>query len=504
MPNKYLAFDLGAESGRAILGTLRRDRISLTEIHRFTNSPVMQDGHLRWQADRLLGELQQGLARAAQQGHRDLAALGIDTWGVDFGLLDRHDRLLENPVAYRDARTNGMVARAFELMPAAELYARTGIQIMPINTLYQLLSLVETKAPVLAAAERLLFMPDLFNFLLTGSKAAEYSIASTSQLLDATTKTWAPEIFARLNLPLRLMPPVIRPGTKLGKLLPAFAGATGLHQAEVIACGGHDTACAVAAIPAAVHNWAYISSGTWSLVGVERAQPLLDERGRRFNFTNEGGLNNRIRLLRNTMGLWLLQRCRKDWAAAGERHDYAELVALAARAPAFRSLIDPDAPVFINPDNMPQAIADFCRQTQQAPPEDKGGFVRTILESLAFRYRFIIERLNAVSAEPVAVIHLVGGGSQNELLNQFTADATGLPVLAGPVETTALGNVISQAIACGEIAHFDEGRTLVRNSFPLKEYWPRETERWSEVYHKIEPLLRSSGVNGEPQPNQST
>ncbi len=490
MPNKYLAFDLGAESGRAILGTLAGDHLSLTEIHRFENAPIMQAGHLRWQASRLLNELQQGLVRAAQQGHRDIAAIGIDTWGVDFGLLDRSDQLLENPVAYRDARTNGMVERGFELIPAEELYALTGIQIMPINTLYQLLSLVEAKAAVLQAAESLLFMPDLFNFMLTGAKAAEYSIASTSQLLNARTRAWAAELFARLNLPLRLMQPVIMPGTRLGKLLPPIAGATGLRTAEVIACGGHDTACAVAAIPAQAANWAYISSGTWSLVGVERDEPILDERGRNYNFTNEGGLNNKIRLLRNTMGLWLLQRCRKDWAAAGAAHEYAELIALAERAPAFHAIIDPDAPVFINPGNMPQAIADFCRQTQQAPPASKGACVRTILESLAFRYRCIIARINAVSAAPVEVIHLVGGGSQNELLNQFTANATGLPVIAGPVETTALGNVISQAISCGEIATFDEGRTLVRNSFPLKEYLPREVDRWSEVYEKIKPLLR--------------
>jgi sugar (pentulose or hexulose) kinase len=487
MPGKYLALDFGAESGRAILGKLSRDKIDLTEIHRFENRQVERNGHTHWDIQHLFTELKRALQIAANSGHKDLDGIAVDTWGVDFGLLDDRDQLIDDPVVYRDARTNGMVERALELMPAEELYRNTGNQMIQINTLFQLLSLVESKKHILEKARTLLFMPDLFNLVLTGNKRCEYTIASTSQLLNARTKQWADAVFDKLNLPRSIMLDVLSPGARVGKLLPAICAETGLTSVEVIAAGGHDTACAVGAVPAKGEDWAYISSGTWSLVGVELDEPILDERGRKNNFTNEGGINNRIRFLRNTMGLWLLQRCQQNWAEAGETFGYDELVEMAGHARPFHCWIDPDDTTFLNPSNMPAAIANFCKRTNQSPPADKSQFIRTVLESLALKYRYVIDLINEIRGKKLEVIHIVGGGSKNELLNQFTANATGLPVIAGPVEATAAGNVLSQAAARGEIPDFGVGRELVARSFPLKTYEPSNHKKWADFYQRTKP-----------------
>jgi rhamnulokinase len=489
MPNKYLAFDLGAESGRAMLGTIAKDKLQLEELHRFPNVQIEQSGHIRWDARYLFDELKKGLALAAKQGHADLVSVGVDTWGVDFGLLDKRDMLVDNPVVYRDARTNGMVDRAFKALPVEELYGLTGIQIMQINTIFQLFSLVEGKDPSLAKATTLLFMPDLFGFLLTGEKTAEYTIASTSQLMNARTKTWAFEVFEKLHLPRTIVNQVTMPGSRLGKLLPDVADEVGLSNVEVISSGGHDTACAVGAVPASSDNWAYISSGTWSLVGVEVNEPILDELARQNNFTNEGGINGKIRFLRNTMGLWLLQRCQREWAESGDDLDYAGLVRIARDARAFQCIVNPDDPAFLNPDSMLTAIADYCKRTNQPVPQTRGGFVRTILESLALKYRYIIGMIDDMRDRAVETIHIVGGGTKNRLLNQFTADATGLTVIAGPVEATAMGNIISQAIAHREIADFGEGRRLVLNSTSPETYTPRDYGKWTEVYQRVIPYF---------------
>jgi rhamnulokinase len=505
----YLAFDLGAESGRAMVGHIENGRIALRELHRFPNRMVPLHGHLYWDLLHLFAEIQHAL-RLAGREKIQLAGLGVDTWGVDFGLLDRNGHLLANPITYRDHRTDGMIEKVLAKMPAAEIYQHTGIQFSPINTLYQLYALVESASPLLQIAQRLLFIPDLVNFMLTGRQVSEFTFATTSQLFNPQTRAWADPIFTRLGLPRHLMADIVEPGTVIGTLRHELASDSGLGAVPVIAVGCHDTASAVAAVPAVSgnsalppqsaiptppSNWAYLSSGTWSLLGVETSAPVINERALQMNFTNEGGVApagqaGTIRLLKNIMGLWLLQECRRQWQREGWEYDYAQLTALAeAAAPwpgrPFRCFVNPDAPVFLNPDNMPQAIAEFCRQTQQPLPHSHGEFARCILESLALQYRRVLEMVEALQGKKVEVLHIVGGGSQNALLNQFTADAIGKPVLAGPVEATALGNIAVQALATGEFANLAQARQAIRNSFALQEFQPRDSEQWNVAYQRF-------------------
>ncbi len=477
---KFAACDFGAESGRIMLGRLRDGRVELEEIHRFPNRQVKMLGHLYWDLPALFAELKVGLTRLASGGHRDLLGIGVDTWGVDFGLLDTDGQVLANPCTYRDARTDGMMETAFAKLSREEMYRITGIQFLQLNTVFQLLSLVRTRRRFLSGAARLLFMPDLFHYLLTGEPVTEYTIASTSQLLDARSRNWSKELFARLELPLDLMQTIVPPGTPVGPLLSEVQKETGLAAVPVLAPAGHDTACAVAAVPATGTDWGYLSSGTWSLVGVEVPEPVINAEALACNFTNEGGFGNRIRLLRNNMGLWLLERCRSAWAAAGRHTTYEELIREAAAAPPFRSLIDPDDPGFLNPPNMPEAIAACCRRAGRPVPATEGQFARAIFESLALKYRVIVDQASRLRGRPVQVLHVVGGGSRNALLNQFTADALGIPVVAGPVEATALGNILVQATAAGELSGLDEIRETVRNSFQLTWYEPRNHEAWLE------------------------
>ncbi len=479
---KFLAIDLGAESGRSILGTLTDQQMGLEEISRFPNRQILESGHIYWDVPYLLDELKKSMCLAGAQGHTDLLGIGVDTWGVDFGLVGKDNRLLGHPFAYRDSRTDGMMERAFQLIPKDELYSRTGSQFMQINTIYQLLSMVESSSPLLEEAETLLFMPDLFGFLLSGKKYSEYTIASTSQLLDPKQKEWNTEIFNTLSLPLNFMASLKEPGTVVGRLLPNIASETGLVRTDVIAPASHDTASAVAAVPAQSTHWAYLSSGTWSLLGVELDAPVINEQSLHNNFTNEGGYDGKIRFLRNTMGLWLLQGCLKAWKSNRQAPSYDEMLSRAKEAPAFKCVVDPDDRLFLNPPDMPAAIDLFCKRTFQPLPETIGEYVRCVFESLALKYRFIVEKLNAMTDEPIVVLHIVGGGSRNELLNQWSSNAIGLPVVAGPTEAAAVGNILVQAIAERELDGIEDGRRIVARSFPLETYEPRDHEAWNDAF----------------------
>ncbi len=481
--NKFLAFDFGAESGRAILGTLSETNIKLEEIHRFPNRQIQVFGHIHWDILSLFDELKKGLTQTIKKRGKELTGIGVDTWGVDFGLVGRDDQLLGFPYCYRDTRTQGIMDEAFKNVPRDELYAITGIQFMQFNSIFQLLSMVITNHPLLEVAESLLFMPDLFNFLMTGQKFSEYTIASTSQLLNAKTRRWDASLMDQMGLP-ELTAPLVEPGTVVGPLLPEIVAETGVMPVDVIAPACHDTASAVAAVPGASDNWAYLSSGTWSLIGVETTEPIITDASLRNNFTNEGGVDQKIRFLKNVMGMWLIEACRRVWQRENLPVEYGHLLQLASESKPFTAIIDPDDMTFLRPQDMVKAILDFCRRTDQPVPMNQGAFVRVILESLALKYRFIIEKINDMRGVSIDTLHIVGGGSQNEMLNQFTANATGIPVVAGPIEATALGNVIVQAVAKNVLGSIQEGRELVSRSFQLKRYEPEDRTRWEEAFGK--------------------
>jgi rhamnulokinase len=489
----FLAFDLGAESGRAVLGHFDGAKLSLSETHRFPNGPVRLPTGLYWNVLSLYAEMKRGLLKAHVESGGQLTSLGLDTWGVDFALLDRAGHLIGNPHHYRDSRNDGMLEKAFDIVPREEIFEQTGIQFLQLNSLYQLLSMSLHKSPKLEVAATLLMMPDLFNYWLTGRRACEYTDATTSQCFNPRQGKWAYPLLEKFGLPTHIFPAVVPPGTELGFLLPGVADETGVSRTiTVIAPGSHDTASAVAAVPVAESaetSFAYISSGTWSLVGVETDTPVITPQSLAYNFTNEGGVENTIRLLKNVMGLWLVQECRRTWAQQSEEYSYTQLTDLAAEAVPFAALIEPDDPAFFAPGDMPARIREFCARTGQTPPDSKGGFVRCALESLAFKYRWVIDKTEELTQRPVTVVHIVGGGSQNRLLNQFAANATGRPVVTGPVEATAIGNVLMQMLAMGQIGSLAEGRGLVRRSFPMETYEPQETEAWAEAYQRYLGLM---------------
>jgi len=487
----YLAFDLGAESGRALLGTLDAGKLAVEELHRFPNTPVRVFDALYWDTLRLWHEIQRGLAVAGRERRLSLDGIGIDTWGVDFALLGADGALADNPRHYRDARTNGVMEKVFAIVPRAEVFAQTGIQFMQLNSLYQLYALKLAGSPALAAARTLLFMPDLLNYWLTGVARAEVTIASTSQFYDPRKKRWATDLLKRLGLPTHILPEMVAPGTRLGPLLDSVAEAAGLSAVPVYATGCHDTASAVAAVPAGGGSWCYISSGTWSLMGAELDEPIINEQVLAQNLTNEIGAAGKVRFLKNIAGLWLLQECRRAWALGGTEYTYDELVRLAAGARPFSAIINPDA--FLEPGDMPRKIAEHCRACGQAAPETAGEFTRTILESLALRYRQVLESLESLAGRRFDVIHIVGGGSRNTLLNQFVADATGQLVIAGPGEATAIGNILIQAMGAGKLAGLGEARGLVRRSFPVETYTPKGGPGWEEAYGRYRDELRAPG-----------
>ena len=469
--SRFLAIDLGAETGRAILGTLEGGRLTLEELHRFPNTPVRLLTGLYWDTLRLFHEIRQALSICGRERKLALDGIGIDTWGVDFGLLGSDGALVDDPRHYRDSRTNGMLEKTFAVVPRQEIFAETGIQFMPLNTLYQLHAMRLSGSPALNAATKLLFMPDLFNYWLTGEMRAEVSIASTSQFYNPVKKQWASGLFRRLDLPERILPELMLPGTRLGTLLPEIAESSGLSSnVPVYATACHDTASAVAAVPAEGDGWCYISSGTWSLMGVELDAPVINQQSLALNFTNEVGAGNKIRFLKNIAGLWLLQECRRAWTLAGHEHNYEELSKLAALAPSARELIDPDA--FPEPGRMPERIAEYCRARGWQAPDQPGGMTRLILESLASTYRKVLNNLEALLSRPINRVHIVGGGSRNQLLNQLAANATGRTIIAGPAEATAAGNILVQAIGAGAVSGLSEARQIVERSFALETYQP--------------------------------
>jgi rhamnulokinase len=479
MTKNFVAIDLGAESGRVVVGALAGRQLALHEVHRFRNEPVRLSGHLYWDVLHIYNEILNGLAQAARQ-FGAMTSIGVDTWGVDFGLLDRTGTLIGNPCHYRDRRTDGVMEQVFARVPREEVFAATGIQFMQLNTLYQLYAMLDS--PALDSAATLLLMPDLVNYWLTGEKVSEYSIATTTQFYDTARRNWAIGLLEKLGLPSKIMPPVIQPAATIGPLATPVAEQLNLTGIKVIAPACHDTSSAVAAVPASTDNYAYISSGTWSLMGVVSPCPIITAVTRDLNFTNEGGADGTICLLKNITGLWLVQQCRQAWARAGDELSYADLTALAEQAQPFRALVDPDHASFLNPGDMPGAIQNFCTGTGQAVPADRGSIVRVALESLACKYRLTLEHLEQITGRQLEVIHIVGGGSQNQLLCQFTASVCGRPVLGGPVESTALGNIMAQALAAGECATWAEARDLIRGAFPLTAYEPQHTAVWNDTY----------------------
>jgi rhamnulokinase len=494
----YLAADLGASGGRVLAGHFDGRRLALDEVHRFANGPVQVGDRLHWNLLGLWQHVQDGLRAAATRFGASIQSVGVDTWGVDYGLLGPGDELVGHPYCYRDGRTRGILERAFSFASRREIFEATGLQFMEFNTAYQLLAMRLASPRVLDLAESLLLMPDLFHWMLTGEKAVEETNASTTQLYDPRAKGWATSLIERFELPQRIFGPIVPPGTRLGPLLPRVREATGLGAIDVVLPGTHDTASAVVAVPKRGRSsfsppsekelrplLCYISSGTWSLMGVEVPEPVITNACAEFNFTNEGGVGGTTRLLKNIAGLWLVQECRRNWAKGGRDFAWDALVREAESARPLAALINPDDPRLVAPQNMPETIADLCRESGQAPPDSPGGFVRCALESLALRYRQVLGALEQLTASRIETIHIVGGGSQNDLLSQLAADACGRRVVCGPVEATAIGNCLVQAIAAGEIASVDEGRRVVRESFEMKEYEPQRGVDWDAAAERF-------------------
>ncbi len=482
--HRFLAFDLGAESGRAVLGTLEGGRISLEVIHRFRTEGLVMLGVRQWDFTRIYEEMCAGLAICVRKYGPELDGIGVDTWGVDFGLVAPDGTVLANPVHYRDKRNEGMMDHAFQSMPREEIYAATGIQFLPFNTVYQLLSMVRAHSPLLEIADSLLLMGDLFGYLLSGRRACEYTNASTTQMLDPRRRMWHEDLLARLGLPRRLLLDPIPPGTVLGPVLSEVAAATGVSpHTPVIAPGTHDTASAVAAVPLGAHSapWAFLSSGTWSLLGAELDEPCITDESRRLDFTNEGGVGGRIRFLKNIFGLWLVQECRRAWERDGKSLDYAALTAEAEAAPAFAAIINVDDPRLLAPENMPETIQALCRESGQPVPKTRGEIVRCALESLALKYRQTLRGLDVTLNRKTERLHIIGGGVQNRLLCRMTADACGVPVVAGPIEATALGNIGVQAMAIGAIDSLETMRRVIADSVTLDMYQPEHTTPWERL-----------------------
>ena len=490
---KFLAFDFGASSGRAILAKFDGEKLTLEEKHRFSNDPVNINGDLHWDVLRLFFEIKQGILKCANSGDRDIDCIGIDTWGVDYGLLDKNDKLLENPYHYRDTRTEGMYDEAFKLVPKAEIFKETGIAFNWFNTVFQLLSAKINGDVALENAKTLLFMPDLFNYFLTGVKKTEYTIASTSQMFNSEKHEWSYDMLKKLGIPTDILTDVIYPGQIVGKIKPELAEELGIAEVPVVAVASHDTGSAVASVPVVdKKDFIYISSGTWSLMGVELDEPNTSDEAMKYNFTNEGGVNKTIRFLKNIMGLWLIQESRRQWDREGTLLSFDELEQQARAAEPFASLIDPDYPAFQTPGNMPKRIREYCAKTGQKVPETKGGIIRCIAESLAFRYRYTIEGMEEVTGNKYNVVNIVGGGIKDKMICQFTANATKRVVNAGPVEATSIGNIIVQGIAMGAIKDLNEGRKIVRNSFDIAEYVPQDSEAWDAAYEKWQSIIAST------------
>ncbi|MBP3328460.1 MAG: rhamnulokinase [Clostridia bacterium] len=480
---KVLAFDFGASSGRAIIGSFDNGKISLQEVHRFSNDPVKVNGTLYWDVLRLLHEIKQGIVKAKMAGGFD--SIGIDTWGVDFGLIDKDGRLLENPVHYRDPRTAGLVEEAFKTIPKEKLYKITGIQFMELNTLFQLISLRRQRPELLERADKMLFMPDLLAYFLTGKMCAEYSIASTSQLIDIENCTWSKELLEAFDIPESLFAPLVQPGTVLGELTDEICEELGVDKVPVISVCGHDTQSAITAVPCPEGDFAFLSSGTWSLFGTELKTPIVDETSLKINITNEGGIDGTIGLLKNIIGLWLIQESRRQWQREGQDYSYAELEKLALKEEPFKCFIDPDAPEFTPQGNIPRRVQEFCKKTGQYVPQSVGEIMRCIYESLAMKYRLTFEKLCDCTNKDYPVIHVIGGGTKDGLLCQMTANSCDRTVKAGPIEATVMGNVAVQFMSDGTIKDVAHARQAVADSETLKVYNPENADEWKQAYPRF-------------------
>lgn len=490
----YVAIDMGASSGRHVVGRFDGRTLALEEVYRFDNGGVEVAGSLVWDLPALWNHVRAGLRVAGTRYGPAVQSVGVDTWGVDFGLLGRNDTLLGNPYHYRDSRTNGMLEKAFGIVPREEIFRHTGLQFMQLNTLYQLLAMKLARSPLLDVAESLLMMPDLFHWLLTGQKGNEFTDATTSQFYNPLARRWAVELLQKFELPTHILGTILEPGTDLGPLRPGVAADTGLAQAHVVLPGTHDTASAVMAVPAASQpgrrpDWCYISLGTWALMGVESPEPIVNDQVLQLNFTNEGGVGGTFRLLKNICGLWLVQECRRVWNLRGRNYSWEDLNRLSAAARPLVSFIDPDAHEFLAPEDMPEAIRAFCQRTGQAVPADEGAMVRSALESIAMKIRHVLGMCELLVGGRIETIHIVGGGTKNRQLCQAAADACARRVLAGPVEATATGNLMMQATAAGDVASIAEAREVIRRSFAPEEYLPQNTAAWDEAYERFLKLL---------------
>jgi rhamnulokinase len=483
--HNFIAFDIGATSGRTILATLQDGKLQLKELTRFPNHITRIGDKFYWDIYALYENLKDGLLAAAKE-NIDIHAIGIDTWGVDFVYIGEDDSILGLPRSYRDPYTNGIPEAFFKEISQQKVYDFTGIQIMNFNSLYQLYAAKKENSSALQAAKHILFMPDALSFLLTGKKVCEYTIASTSQLLNPRNKKLEPALLKTIGISPNLFPEMVLPGKVIGTLSDFIVKETGVNKdIPVIASAGHDTASAVAAVPAENEKFAYLSSGTWSLMGIELKEPVVTEESFRMNFTNEGGVDGTIRFLKNITGMWLLEQCRKEWEKEGTKYTYNEIVALSDTAVAFQSLIDPDDAIFANPDSMTSAIADYCAKTNQTVPKHHAEYIRCIFDSLALKYKYVFQGLERIAPFKIERLHVIGGGSQNKLLNQFTANAIGIPVVAGPSEATAIGNVMIQAKGLGIVRSLPEMRKIIANSFSPEIFQPQETAFWNEVYARF-------------------
>ena len=480
MTKRVLAFDFGASSGRAIIGCFDGDKITLEEVHRFSNDPVSVGGTVYWDVLRLFYEIKQGIIKAKIAGGFD--SIGIDTWGVDFGLIDSEGKLMENPVHYRDARTVGLVDEAFKTMPKEKLYGITGIQFMELNTLFQLISLKKYRPWMLERADKMLFMPDLFGYMLTGKMCAEYSIASTSQLIDLDKRTWSKEILDAFGIKESVFAPLVQPGTVLGELSKEVCEECGVDPVPVISVCGHDTQSAITSVPCEDGDFAFLSSGTWSLFGTELDKPIVNETSMNINITNEGGFDGSTGFLKNIIGLWLIQESRHQWKREGKEYSYADLEKLALATEPFKCFIDPDAPEFVPHGNIPERVREFCRKTGQYVPETVGEIMRCIYESLAMKYRLTFEKLRECTERDYPVIHVIGGGTKDGLLCQMTANSCDRTVKAGPIEATVMGNVAVQLMSDGSVKNIGQARKIVADSSELKTFEPKDTDKWAGAY----------------------
>ncbi len=477
---RVLAFDFGASSGRAIIGSFDGKKITLEEVHRFSNDPVSVHGTSYWDVLRLFHEIKQGILKAKGNGGFD--SIGIDTWGVDFGLLDEHGLLLENPIHYRDKRTVGLVEEAFKSIPKEKLYNLTGIQFMELNTVFQLLSIKLQRPYLFDRADKMLFMPDLFAYMLTGVKSTEYSIATTSQLIDIQTGTWCDEIFDTLGIPKRLTTDIVKSGTVIGTLSDEICEECGVDKTPVVAVCEHDTQSAISAVPCPDGSFAFLSSGTWSLFGTELPKPIVNQKTMDINITNEGGYGDSTGFLKNIIGLWLIQESRRQFAREGTQYSYADLEKLALASKPFACFIDPDAPEFVAHGDIPSRVREYCRKTGQYVPQTVGEIMRCIYESLAMKYRLTFEKLQECTERNYDVIHVIGGGTKDTLLCRMTANSCARKVVAGPIEATVLGNIAVQLLASGEIKSIEQARRIIAESEATTEYLPENTEEWAEHY----------------------